>query len=168
VEAARGAISNRLLEASIEGARGVLISISGASDLGLFEISEAARMVQGAVHPNANIIFGTSIDDTLGDEVRVTVIAAGFDGGAPPSNRDTSANSQRIQELSPIAAATAKDLAREGEAPTIPVAHSDVSSNQAQVADDEDNFGNLFGDAPVEPVAVSSGPDDLDVPDFLR
>ena len=168
IEAARGAISNRLLEASIEGARGVLISISGASDLGLFEISEAARMVQGAVHPDANIIFGTSIDDTLGDAVRVTVIAAGFDGGAPPSNRDTSAHSQRVQEQSPIAAATAKDLAREGEAPTIPVAHSDVASTLSQSSEDEDNFGNLFGDPVAEPVGATSGPDDLDVPDFLR
>jgi cell division protein FtsZ len=168
IEAARGAISNRLLEASIEGARGVLISISGASDLGLFEISEAARMVQGAVHPDANIIFGTSIDDTLGDEVRVTVIAAGFDGGAPPSNRDTSANSQRVQEQSPIAAATAMDLAREGEAPTIPVANSDLASRPVQVSDDDDNFGNLFGDAPIETAVAVADPDDLDVPDFLR
>jgi len=168
IEAARGAISNRLLEASIEGARGVLISISGASDLGLFEISEAARMVQGAVHPDANIIFGTSIDDTLGDEVRVTVIAAGFDGGAPPSNRDTSANSLRVQEQSPIAAATARDLAPAGQAPTIPVAHSDVASHSEQVSDDDDNFENLFGEAPVDGVLTAAGPDDLDVPDFLR
>jgi cell division protein FtsZ len=168
IEAARGAISNRLLEASIEGARGVLISISGASDLGLFEISEAARMVQGAVHPDANIIFGTSIDDTLGDEVRVTVIAAGFDGGAPPSNRDTSANSQRVQEQSPIAAATAMDLARDGEAPTIPVANSELASRPVQVSDDDDNFGNLFGDAPIETAVAVADPDDLDVPDFLR
>jgi len=168
IEAARGAISNRLLEASIEGARGVLISISGASDLGLFEISEAARMVQGAVHPDANIIFGTSIDDTLGDEVRVTVIAAGFDGGAPPSNRDTSANSQRVQEQSPIAAATALDLAREGEAPTIPVANSELASKPVRVSDDDDNFGNLFGDAPIETAVAVADPDDLDVPDFLR
>ena len=168
IEAARGAISNRLLEASIEGARGVLISISGASDLGLFEISEAARMVQGAVHPDANIIFGTSIDDTLGDEVRVTVIAAGFDGGAPPSNRDTSANSQRVQEQSPIAAETARDLAPVGQAPTIPVAHSGEGINAGQASDDEGGFEHLFGDAPVETAVATADADDLDVPDFLR
>jgi len=85
LEAARQAIASPLLEASIEGARGVLIAVSGASDLGLFEINEAARMIQGAVHPDAQIIFGTAIDDTLGDMVKVTVIAAGFDGGEPPS-----------------------------------------------------------------------------------
>ena len=81
--AAELAISSPLLEASIDGAYGVLLSIAGGSDLGLFEISEAAELVAKCAHPDANIIFGTVIDDALGDEVRVTVIAAGFDGGAP-------------------------------------------------------------------------------------
>ncbi|MFI0778755.1 cell division protein FtsZ [Streptomyces sp. NPDC021212] len=91
VAAAEMAISSPLLEASIDGARGVLLSISGGSDLGLFEINEAAQLVSEAAHPEANIIFGAVIDDALGDEVRVTVIAAGFDGGQPPAknqNRD--------------------------------------------------------------------------------
>lgn len=79
------AISSPLLEASIDGARGVLLSISGGSDLGLFEINESAQLVSEAAHPEANIIFGAVIDDALGDEVRVTVIAAGFDGGQPPA-----------------------------------------------------------------------------------
>ena len=83
ISAAEGAINSPLLEASIDGAHGVLMSIAGGSDLGLFEINEAARLVSEAAHPEANIIFGTVIDDTLGDEVRVTVIAAGFDGGLP-------------------------------------------------------------------------------------
>ncbi|MFZ1362289.1 MAG: cell division protein FtsZ [Candidatus Nanopelagicales bacterium] len=87
--AAEMAINSPLLEASIEGARGVLISVAGGSDVGLFEINEAARMVAEAVHPEANIIFGTVIDDTLGDEVRVTVIAAGFDGGTPQPRKTT-------------------------------------------------------------------------------
>ncbi len=81
--AAELAIASPLLEASIDGAHGVLLSIAGGSDLGLFEISEAAELVAKCAHPDANIIFGTVIDDALGDEVRVTVIAAGFDGGAP-------------------------------------------------------------------------------------
>ncbi len=83
VQAAELAISSPLLEASIDGAYGVLLSVQGGSDLGLFEINEAARLVQEAAHPEANIIFGAVIDDALGDEVRVTVIAAGFDGGVP-------------------------------------------------------------------------------------
>ncbi|MCK0112671.1 cell division protein FtsZ [Ornithinimicrobium sp. F0845] len=94
VQAAELAISSPLLEASIEGAHGVLLSIQGGSDLGLFEINEAARLVQEAAHPEANIIFGAVIDDSLGDEVRVTVIAAGFDGGAPMQRTDERALGQ--------------------------------------------------------------------------
>jgi cell division protein FtsZ len=83
IQAAGKAINSPLLEASMDGAQGVLLSIAGGSDLGLFEINEAASLVQEAAHPEANIIFGTVIDDSLGDEVRVTVIAAGFEAGAP-------------------------------------------------------------------------------------
>ena len=83
LKAAEIAINSPLLEASMEGAQGVLMSIAGGSDLGLFEINEAASLVQDAAHPEANIIFGTVIDDSLGDEVRVTVIAAGFDAAGP-------------------------------------------------------------------------------------
>ena len=79
VTAARAAISSPLLEASIEGARGILLNVSGPSDLGLFELNEAAEIIGQAAHPDANIIFGAVIDDALGDEVRITVIAAGFD-----------------------------------------------------------------------------------------
>ena len=88
VQAAQKAINSPLLEASMDGAHGVLLSIAGGSDLGLFEINEAASLVQEAAHEDANIIFGTVIDDSLGDEVRVTVIAAGFDSTPsvlPPS-----------------------------------------------------------------------------------
>ncbi|NUO89481.1 MAG: cell division protein FtsZ [Dermatophilaceae bacterium] len=94
VQAAELAISSPLLEASIDGAHGVLLSIQGGSDLGLFEINEAARLVQEAAHPEANIIFGAVIDDALGDEVRVTVIAAGFDGGGPSQRHDDRALGQ--------------------------------------------------------------------------
>ena len=81
--AAEFAISSPLLEASIDGAMGVLLSVAGGSDLGLFEINEACELVQSAAHPEARIIFGTTIDDALGDEVRITVIAAGFASGEP-------------------------------------------------------------------------------------
>src|SRR6185437_3028594 len=82
--AAEMAIASPLLEASMEGAHGVLLSIYGGSDLGLFEINDAASLVAESAHPDANIIFGAVIDDTLGDEVKVTVIAAGFDSGQLP------------------------------------------------------------------------------------
>ncbi|TDD61094.1 cell division protein FtsZ [Kribbella antibiotica] len=96
VAAAEAAISSPLLEASIEGAHGVLLSIAGGSDLGLFEINEAAQLVSESAHTDANIIFGAVIDDALGDEVRVTVIAAGFDGGMP-KRREQAMNQARSQ-----------------------------------------------------------------------
>lgn len=78
-EAARLAISSPLLETSIEGARGVLLNITGGTTLGLFEVNEAAEIIAQAVDPEANIIFGAVVDESLNDEVRVTVIATGFD-----------------------------------------------------------------------------------------
>ena len=96
VAAAEMAISSPLLEASIDGAHGVLLSIQGGSDLGLFEINEAAQLVSNSAAPEANIIFGAVIDDALGDEVRVTVIAAGFDEGG---------NNRRVR---PVRVATAQ------------------------------------------------------------
>ena len=88
VAAAKEAISSPLLEASVDGARGVLLNISGGSDLGLFEVNEAAEVIASAAHQDANIIFGAVIDDALGDEVRVTVIAAGFDRTAEQANAE--------------------------------------------------------------------------------
>ena len=112
IRAAELAISSPLLEASIDGAHGVLLSIAGGSDLGLFEISEAAELVAKCAHPDANIIYGTVIDDALGDEVRVTVIAAGFDGGAPKkmampviNSATVSGNANPIPSNDPLAVA---------------------------------------------------------------
>jgi len=103
--AAKAAISSPLLEAAVDGARGILLNITGPSDLGLFEVNSAAEIVHGVAHPDANIIFGTVIDDELGDEVRVTVIAAGFDrwDGAPPptkrSKREKDPDVAAVKEL---------------------------------------------------------------------
>jgi cell division protein FtsZ len=102
--AAEQAIASPLLEASMEGAHGVLLSISGGSDLGLFEINEAASLVSDAAHADANIIFGAVIDDALGDEVRVTVIAAGFDGGKPQGRKDAGIAS--VPTAAPVAPPT--------------------------------------------------------------
>ena len=89
VNAARNAISSPLLEASIDGARGILLTIAGPADLGLFEVNEAAEIIYAVAHPDANIIFGTVVDDEMGSDVRVTVIAAGFDrwDGDRPASR---------------------------------------------------------------------------------
>ena len=145
VRAAELAISSPLLEASIDGAHGVLLSIAGGSDLGLFEISEAAELVAKSAHPDANIIYGTVIDDALGDEVRVTVIAAGFDGGQPKRVSMPVIDAATIGgEADPIAAndplAVALDLNVEGaERPRKRITFEDL------VAEDE-----------------------IDIPDFMR
>jgi cell division protein FtsZ len=161
VEAAESAISSPLLEASMEGAHGVLLSIAGGSDLGLFEINEAATLVADAAHADANIIFGTVIDDALGDEVRVTVIAAGFDGGAPAYRAATARVSYaeatqqysspsyapRQQASQPVSAAPHQ---APHQAPPVPVAQQ-----PAQQAP-----------APAAPKRVIF--DDVDIPDFLK
>ncbi|MDR1449386.1 MAG: cell division protein FtsZ, partial [Propionibacteriaceae bacterium] len=111
--AAQMAISSPLLESSVEGARGVLLSIAGGSDLGLFEVQAAAELIEQAAHDEANIIWGTVIDDALGDEVRVTVIAAGFDSRpgqrsgrhaypAPPPDSDIPAVPAPLAAEAPI------------------------------------------------------------------
>ncbi len=99
VNAARAAISSPLLEASIEGARGILLSITGGSDMGLFEVNEAAEIIHGVAHPDANIIFGAVIDDAMGEEVRVTVIAAGFDRWEEGRSRSSSKSDSEILDL---------------------------------------------------------------------
>jgi cell division protein FtsZ len=100
-EAAKIAISSPLLEESVEGAMGILLNITGGHDLGLFEVNEAAEIVQSAADANSNIIFGAVIDDGMGDEVRVTVIATGFDhGGTRPGNaRETTRRSRRDRDV---------------------------------------------------------------------
>ncbi|MBW3601233.1 MAG: cell division protein FtsZ [Actinobacteria bacterium] len=101
LEAARMAISSPLLEASVEGARGVLLTISGGSDLGLFEVNEAADIIAQAADPEANIIFGTVIDDALGDEVKVTVIAAGFEEHKTEADRRPAGGLRAVPRQSP-------------------------------------------------------------------
>ncbi len=97
-EAARTAVSSPLLEASVEGATGILLNITGGADLGLFEVNEAAEVVTGAADRNANVIFGAVIDESHDDQVRVTVIATGFDGRYRRPKRE------RGEERAPVAA----------------------------------------------------------------
>ncbi|PFG19390.1 cell division protein FtsZ [Serinibacter salmoneus] len=172
LQAAELAISSPLLEASIDGAHGVLLSIQGGSDLGMFEITEAARLVQEAAHAEANIIFGTVIDDTLGDEVRVTVIAAGFDGGEPePIGR----GERRIGQVASRAEAPA---APRLQVPTLEEEPSDSEAAgaaprapepaQAERIGREESVRTTPPAAPAVERPLRRAPEELDVPDFLR
>jgi len=153
--AAEQAIASPLLEASMEGAHGVLLSISGGSDLGLFEINEAASLVADAAHPDANIIFGAVIDDALGDEVRITVIAAGFDGGTPTYKKAAPAVPAEGSSVTPHAAfngTTSTQVSRE-------VSPHDLAPQPALVTP---------APASGRPLAAEDFDDDLDIPEFLR
>ena len=122
-DAAKTAISSPLLEQSVEGATGILLNITGGPDIGLFEINEAAEIVQGAADANANIIFGSVIDESLGDEVRVTVIATGFDHGRarPRQAREETRDSARRRDRSPRRRArVARDPRRRDRHPALP------------------------------------------------
>jgi cell division protein FtsZ len=158
--AAEMAVSSPLLEASIDGAHGVLLSIAGGSDLGLFEVSAAATLIQGAAHDDANIIFGTVIDDALGDEVRVTVIAAGFEGGQPPRRQPAASRSAEVRtpQVRPAAAA---------EPPPGPVAEPTPAPVPAMAAPVP---ASTFARPVQTPSPRTNGyvDDDLDVPDFLK
>src|SRR5881628_298445 len=98
-EAAKVAISSPLLEESVEGATGILLNITGGHDLGLFEVNEAAEIVQSAADENSNIIFGAVIDDGMGEDVRVTVIATGFDHGRLRSSASRERDRSRIRDV---------------------------------------------------------------------
>ena len=169
--AARAAISSPLLEASIEGARGILLNISGGSDLGLFEVNEAAEVIHGVAHPDANIIFGAVIDDEMGDDVRVTVIAAGFerwDSGGATTN--TTANAATTSG----AAATGADASSATSTTTSDTGSESTASNFSVAPiddDDELEIADVFADVdePAEPAPSASGDDDdFDVPSFLQ
>ncbi|TPG12581.1 cell division protein FtsZ [Pedococcus bigeumensis] len=168
VQAAELAISSPLLEASIDGAHGVLLSIQGGSDLGLFEINEAARLVQEAAHPEANIIFGAVIDDALGDEVRVTVIAAGFDGGAPLKRENDRAIGQ-IQGSSRPSQPAAPAVEAPRPEPVVPPApaRDEVPVRTPDAAPVEPAAQREPAGRPPRTVTFDEG-DDLDVPDFLK
>ncbi|MFD1214729.1 cell division protein FtsZ [Arthrobacter sp. GCM10027362] len=171
VKAAELAIASPLLEASIDGAHGVLLSIQGGSDLGLFEINEAARLVQEVAHPEANIIFGAVIDDALGDEARVTVIAAGFDQvdvtsapqapktGALPAVPSAAPQSMPVAQSAPAQFAAAS-VQNNGWG------HLQQSQGPSVIPADAGFEVDL--PAVVEPDLTAGRTDDLDVPDFLK
>ena len=148
IKAAELAVASPLLESSIEGAQGVLLSIQGGSNLGLYEINDAAKLVEEAVHPDANIIFGAVIDDSLGDEVRVTVVAAGFD------------ESQQHRSAALVAdkTDTTSESVTSGSAP---------EAEESWLLPSEERPTPEVSETPAF-AAEAEEDDELDVPEFLR
>ena len=143
-EAAKAAISSPLLESSIDGAKGVLLSIAGPTDLTLHEVNKAADAITRVAHPDANIIFGAVVDDALGDEVRVTVVAAGFDKLAATTTGHLESRLSRLLE----------------EPVRIPAS----GTVRPSILDDDED--EVFRATP-EPVSFDAE-EDLDIPDFLK
>jgi cell division protein FtsZ len=175
MRAAEQAINHPLLENSIDNARGVLIQFAAASNMKLKEVNDAARLIQEVVHPSANIIFGTSIDNSLGDEIRVTVIGAGFDEAGPrPVQRATgfsapsSGSIPVVPEQDPITEAVDTPIWYAGNTGNIPLVAADLLREEEQ---------QVF--VPAQPVVEEEKPweqkakanrfdDGYDIPDFLQ
>jgi cell division protein FtsZ len=147
-EAAKAAVSSPLLESSIEGARGVLLSIAGPTDLKLHEVNKAADAITRVAHPDANIIFGAVVDDALGEEVRVTVIAAGFDKLVERAGRE--GRLSRIMEEPVLVPEALEEEQGPGSVPSI-------------LIDEEDEIFK-----PVPERVPFDAEEDLDIPDFLK
>ena len=164
-EAAKAAVSSPLLESSIEGARGLLLSIAGPTDLTLHEVNRAADTITRVAHPDANIIFGAVVDDALGDEVRVTVIAAGFDRVLqPPSTSPFENRLSRFLEESepePVATGGREPLA---EAPSAGGDDDALLPMPSILVDEEDEIFKPAHDGP----PVDKEEEGLDIPDFLK
>jgi cell division protein FtsZ len=168
LNAARAAISSPLLESSIEGARGILLNISGGSDLGLFEVNEAAEIIHDVAHPDANIIAGMVIDDALGDEVRVTVIAAGFDRW--DDGRSVATESRPASSLGLADEEDERLFAAAGREPFIPPGGAREPLGRSTPREPlvttggREPFGTSGGREPLE----YDDDDDFDVPSFLK
>ncbi len=151
-KAAEMAINSSLLETSIDGARGILLNISGGNDLSLYEVNEVAEIINSAADPEANIIFGAVVDETLGDTLWVTVVAAGFDG--------------TIEEPFEMHAPAKQEAAR--PAPAAPVAEEPKPAGTGAILSREDAIEATRGLAQDAPAAPEGGDDDLEVPSFLK
>lgn len=186
VEAAQRAISSPLLEeASIEGAKGVLINVTGGPDMTLFEVHEAASIIQEAADEEANIIFGTVIDPRMKDEIKVTVIATGFDsatkgflnargeqlsGSMPSSSRSIAASSSRVPVNAGAAHATssAQQIAAQHEEPAAPPQIGADGEIYDPPFFRKGGFGRTDGSGGFGPMASSDFGSDLDIPTVIR
>lgn len=183
IRAAEMAIHSPLLEASIDGANGVLLLVQGASNLGLHEVDSAARMVQEAVNPQANVIWGCTIDDSLGDEIRITVIAAGFEGGIPTRRVPIRSFGSTEPKVEPVVAPVVAAATAVAAAPAVEEAtRSWFADETVDEPSDADEYFAGFQAAepsadPTPPTTAINLPireedgvygDDLDIPDFLK
>jgi cell division protein FtsZ len=161
IEAARQAIASPLLEVDIAGAQGILFNVSGSSNLSLFEVTEAAEEIRSAADPEANIIFGTSFNERLGDEVAITVIATGFDGKHHTASRAAGAGAD-------ASARAPRDFLEELERQRSQMSDAGVPDAPAARADEAGNGSGIRAPEPVGIRRPAYDADDLEIPSFLR
>ena len=161
LEAAREAIASPLLEVNITGAQGILFNITGSSNLSLFEVTEAAEEIRAAADPEANIIFGTSFNERLGDEVSITVIATGFDGRPHPAAARREGAAETRDSLVAVPVSGGRDFLAELERQ-----RAEVDAPVEVPVERPASSGVRSGEAPVRKPAVDQ--DDLEIPSFLR
>ncbi|MDO8598871.1 MAG: cell division protein FtsZ, partial [bacterium] len=162
VEAAKAAVSSPLLEVSIDGARGILFTIMGGPSLTMHEVNEAAQVITGSADPNAKIIFGTVVDETLKDEVRITVVATGFDGAyqAHPSvGSEGAAIGDRQQYRTPKYFGKISEVAGKVREERVP-AKSRVSTTHREADDAQSSMS--------EPTPLVASSDEIEIPAFIR
>jgi cell division protein FtsZ len=167
LDAARQAIASPLLELNIAGAQGILFNVTGSSNLSLFEVTEAAEEIRAAADPEANIIFGTSFNDRLGDEVAITVIATGFDGRRTVGRSSTQATAQ-----ADAPSRTTRDYLAELETQRSALSDAGVPDAPTSRPSSDGGLANGSTRSVAEPVPVVKKPtydaDDLEIPSFLR
>ncbi|MDP9271739.1 MAG: cell division protein FtsZ [Chloroflexota bacterium] len=175
VEAARAAVMSPLLEVNIQGARGILFNVTGGSDLGLFEVNEAAEVIKEAADPEANIIFGTVIDDRMRDEVKVTVIATGFDGARKVKQSGRQAAAEQASGLEASLDERSREILAEIERERQERAaledQMDSPSPFAKTGEQRESRVTERQALPVRSSGLdrpSYGETDLDIPSFLR
>jgi cell division protein FtsZ len=175
VEAARMAIASPLLEVDIAGAQGILFNITGSSSLSLFEVTEAAEEIRAAADPEANIIFGTSLNERLGDEVMITVIATGFDGGRKRQTSSTDAAAGVMDSSAAGRPSRERDFLDELQRQRDAVADGGAAYPTSTPFDDDvaaivvPRAARSVGESQVaQRTAPTYDADDLEIPSFLR
>jgi cell division protein FtsZ len=171
LEAARQAVASPLLEVNISGAQGILFNITGGSSLTLWEVTEAAEEIRAAADPEANIIFGTSFNERLGEEVMITVIATGFDGRRR-TDRAATATGERVTNAETVRPTAAVAAGGAGAAPTVPARDFLQELERQRSETDEAPAGEPapvpVRQAPESKKAAAYDADDLEIPSFLR
>jgi cell division protein FtsZ len=179
VDAARQAIASPLLEVDIAGAQGILFNITGSSSLSLYEVTEAAEEIRAAADPEANIIFGTSFNERLGDEVMITVIATGFDGGKKRQNARSDAAAGVMDSAAISRPSRERDFLEELQRQRDEVADGDSLPAPAPTTPFDDEAAAAVVAVPrversvgesqtAKRPATSYDADDLEIPSFLR